>query len=115
MILVGGFSKRLQGAVQEFVDHPIDGLKDFLVGLGIEFLHRLFGKQAKQLRVANQVGLVSQSADGIARLPEVPVGQDLLDLFVDDFASVGQLLLSERFVALADRLQVVDRVEIDAR
>ena len=115
VILVGGVSKRLQGPVQEFVDHPIDGLKDFLVGLGIELLHRLLGKQSKQLRVANQVGLVPQSADRIARLPKVPIGQDFLDLFVDDFASFGKLLLAERFVALADRLQVVDRVEINAR
>jgi hypothetical protein len=36
VILVGGFSKRLQGAVQEFVDHPIDGLKDFLVGPDVD-------------------------------------------------------------------------------
>ncbi len=115
VILVGGFSKRLQRSVQEFVDHPIDSLKDFLMGLGIELLHRLLGEQTQQLRVANQVGLVSQSADGIARLPKVPIGEDFLDLFVDDFASFGKLLLAERFVALADRLQVVDRVEIYAR
>ena len=38
-----------------------------------------------------------------------------MDFFVDDFASFRKLLLSECFVALADALEVVDRVEIDIR
>ena len=68
MIFVGGFSERLQGAVQEFVDDSIDGLEDLLVGFGVEFLHRLFGEQTQQFRIANQVGLVPQSTDGVPGL-----------------------------------------------
>ncbi len=114
-VFVGGafFSKRLKRRVEHFVDESIEGLRNFFDRFGA---NRVVGQsmaEAVEFGLLDLLSLLAQSLDRRAGLAMLDVADKANRFFADDPLGNRPLQTTEIQIAIADFLQIVNRIEID--